>query len=169
MLTVDQALQFLRDHQPMPPDGDGPDELFARYSEVRVFFRDNPDARCLPLFLTSFGEGNGRGNYQLVEDVFRQFPDEQVLPCLSRALATGNSASRYWVAQIASIFPSDDLVDSLVECLRDEDAAVRHMAVVCLEQINSSRSQDALQKHRDVESEQDILLLLDEVLSRTSG
>lgn len=167
-LTVDEALAFLNDHQPMPSDREGSNDLFVRYDQIRRFFQANPDVRCLPLFLGSFGDGDGRGNYQLVEDVFRQFPPGDVIPCLQETLQNGTSVSRYWAAQIASLFPATTLVGSLAECLQDPDDDVRYMAVVCLEQISDQKSKDVLHHQRRVESSQEVLELLDEVLGDTS-
>jgi hypothetical protein len=168
MLTVEQALQFLRDHQPMPSGEASPDELFVRYDEVRRLFTKTRDTRCLPLFLGSFGDGDGHGNYQLVEDVFRQFTADEVILYLSTALAAGSSVTRYWAAQIACSFPSEKLIACLVQCLQDQDPSVRYMTIVCLEQIQDVRSRDALANHRNIESEEDILKLLDEVLAGMS-
>ena len=37
------ALQFLREHQPMPPEDQVDDDLIDRYDEVRKYFIANPD------------------------------------------------------------------------------------------------------------------------------
>ncbi len=164
MLTLDEALQFLAAHQPMPSSLTSPDAPFLRYSEVRDFFEEHPDPRCIPLFLGSFGEGDGHGTYQLVEDVIGHFESDQVVPHLCTALDTGNSANRFWVAQIAADFPSELLIPSLVKCLQDEDDGVRYMTVACLDQIQGERSRDVLLKHRSVESDEEVRDLIDEML-----
>jgi hypothetical protein len=166
-MTVEEALAFLSQHQPMPSDRDAPDGLFDRYNQVRRYFQEHPDVRCLSLFLGSFGNGNGRGNYQLVEDVFRRFGAADAIPRLNEALTFGTSAARYWAAQIACIYRSTDLVDGLAVCLRDRDPAVRYMAVVCLEQIGDAKSKEALRCLQNVESEKDIMELLEDVLGDT--
>ena len=72
-MTVEQGLAFLNAYQPMPDDTELSEELVRAYDEVRRFFIEHPDARCIPLFLKSFGAGDGFGVYQLVEDVLRHF------------------------------------------------------------------------------------------------
>lgn len=56
-MTKDEALDFLRQHQPMPPDREFTDEVIRNYEEVRRFFLKHPYSECIPLFLNSFGEG----------------------------------------------------------------------------------------------------------------
>ncbi len=65
-MTTDDALDFLRRHQPMPDDEVLTEDLIQQYDEVRQHFIDSPDQRCIPLFLGSFGDGDGFGVYQLV-------------------------------------------------------------------------------------------------------
>jgi len=71
-MTTSEALSFLQAHQPMPDDDvlDAHPEILQKYEEVRKYFVENPDPRCIELFLNSFGGWNGFGVYQLVEDVF---------------------------------------------------------------------------------------------------
>ena len=68
-MTKDEALYFLKSHQPMPGDENLSSELIGVYEEVRVFFKNNPDNRCIPLFLNSFGGKVGYGVYQMVDEV----------------------------------------------------------------------------------------------------
>jgi len=94
-MTVDEGLAFLQTHQPMPDDTALSEELVRVYDEVRRLFIDHPDARCIPLFLTSFGDGDGFGVYQLVEDVLRHFSRDTVVPHLKKALTHGRRSIRY--------------------------------------------------------------------------
>ena len=126
-MNTDTALDFLRKYQPMPPDSELTNPLIQYYDEVRKHFVDNPDPRCLPLFLQSFGEGDGLGVYQLVEDVFRGIDAAVVTRELQEGLVSRNAPTRYWSAQIAAAFPSAELCDSLCRMLQssveDERAA----------------------------------------------
>lgn len=56
----------------MPNDYDITQELINKYNNVRLYFSANPAEEAIPLFLQSFGEGDGFGVYQLVEDFFVQ-------------------------------------------------------------------------------------------------
>ena len=65
-MTKDDALNFLLRYQPMPSDKDLTQDIIDKYDDVRKFFIKNPDRKAIELFLRSFGEGDGRGVYQLV-------------------------------------------------------------------------------------------------------
>lgn len=67
-MTKKEALAFLALNQPMPNDYDITQELINKYNNVRLYFSANPAEEAIPLFLQSFGEGDGFGVYQLVED-----------------------------------------------------------------------------------------------------
>jgi len=71
-MTTSEALSFLQAHQPMPDDDalNAHPEILQKYEEVRKYFVENPDPRCIELFLNSFGERSGFGIYQLVDEVF---------------------------------------------------------------------------------------------------
>jgi len=67
VMDVTNALAFLERHQPLPPDDQLSADLIREYDEVRKFFIEHPDPRCIPLFLNSFGDESCFGVYQLVE------------------------------------------------------------------------------------------------------
>lgn len=69
-MTKDEALQFLLEHQPMPSEQLLTQELINKYDDVRKYFIENPAKEAIPLFMQSYGDGDARGVYQLVEDVF---------------------------------------------------------------------------------------------------
>lgn len=69
MLTKNEAISFLEEHQSMPKDDELKESEIKKYEEVRKYFLDNPDEQCIPLFLNSFGGKDGFGVYQMVEEV----------------------------------------------------------------------------------------------------
>ena len=140
-MTSNEALRFLRSHQPMPADRDLTPEVIQHYESVRRFFLENDDARCVPLFLNSFGDGSGLGVYQLVEDVIKAYSASDVVPHLAVALASNCPGVRYWCAQIAAIFPTPDLIPQLAALLDDESSDTRFAAVT-----RWSRSMTIVQK-----------------------
>lgn len=102
-MNTNEALEFLRSHQPMPPDSTLTTELSQKYNEVREFFEAHPDPRCIPLFLNSFGDGDGFSAYQGVDLVLLLFSHEQVLPHLLTALSSIHPGVKSWTAEIASL------------------------------------------------------------------
>jgi HEAT repeat protein len=148
-MTRDEALDFLRSHQPMPDDEALSEELIRRYDEVRRHFIDYPDARCIPLFLNSFGEGDGFGVYQLVEDVLTRFPSQEVIPHLLTALSNSSRSVRYWVAEIAASFPDEQLVRPLSVFLTEGDEDLIAASVIALGQIKSREARASLRSALD--------------------
>ena len=145
-MNTDTALDFLRKYQPMPPDSELTNPLIQYYDEVRKHFVDNPDPRCLPLFLQSFGEGDGLGVYQLVEDVFRGIDAAVVTRELQEGLVSRNAPTRYWSAQIAAAFPSAELCDSLCRMLQSSVEDERAAAAIALGQIKNPKALGALNR-----------------------
>lgn len=82
MITRTEAFSFLKKHQPMPNDDKLKESEIKRYEEVREYFINNPDEKCIPLFLNSFGGKDGFGVYQMVEDVILMYDSKKVLPHL---------------------------------------------------------------------------------------
>lgn len=135
MITTIEALSFLEKHQPMPKDEDLKKEEIEKYEEVRKFFLDNPDEKCIPLFLNSFGGKDGFGIYQMVEDVITKFNKKTVLPYALDALKNGSENVKYWCVQIVSNFPDDRLFHPLVELLELEDEDIKSAAITALAQL----------------------------------
>ena len=67
-MTDNEAIEFLKTVQPLPDDSELSEELIAQYDEVRKHFIKSPNELAVPLLLNSFGDGDGFGVYQLVED-----------------------------------------------------------------------------------------------------
>jgi hypothetical protein len=126
---------FLRQHQPLPDDANLSKEVIRQYDEVIQYFLAHPAPECVPLFLNSFGKGDGFGVYVMVEEVIRQFPTEQVVPHLIEALANPLPGVRYWSAQLAANFSNSELIEPLTRLLQNQDEDIPFAAVTALEQI----------------------------------
>ena len=103
-MDTETALDFLSRHQPLPSDEDLSEDLIRDYDEVRRHFLENPDKRCIPLLLGSFGKGDGLGVYPLVEDVLAVYAADEVVPHLKVKLESSDPSIRYWCGQIAALF-----------------------------------------------------------------
>lgn len=132
-----EALKFLESHQPMPSDNDLTQDLIDKYDDVRVFFVNNPDVDAIPLLMRSFGDGDGFGVYQLVEDVFDKCNFDDVIINISNVLKDTSTVKsvRYWVTQLAIAFSDRRLVDGLNISLRFDDEDIQFMAASALECI----------------------------------
>jgi len=163
-MTREEALYFLNKHQPLPDDGDMDEDVISKYDEVRKWFIQHPDPRCIPLFLNSFGNGSGNGVYQLVEDVMAKHDASDVILNLRVALSSNRSSIRYWTAQIAASFPDEAFVQPLSSLLDDASQDIRYVAITALEAIGGDRVRELLLDALEKENDQDICDLLQEVL-----
>ena len=122
-------LNFLREHQPLPSDDEITEEQLVIYDGARKFFIENPNKQCVPLFLNSFGDGDGSGVYQLVEDTISQFALEDVLEHLIEAMSNEKGSVQYWAAQIAYYFPCEKLLPYLERMLYMENTSCDYIAL----------------------------------------
>ena len=168
-MNKDEALIFLRNHQPMPDDSLLDKSTISVYDEVRRYFLNNPDKECLPLFLNSFGDYDGFGVYQLVEDVVLKFEYEEVVNCLLEALNSKYNGVKYWCAQICSLYPDERLIVSLERLLNDHNEDIKMSAITALSQIQSKKVLYILKKQLVIEGEKMIIDFISEVISDIEG
>lgn len=143
-MTKEKALQFLTDHQPMPRELDVDDETIGTFDDVRQFFLANPDKACIPLFLGAFAPDSGCGVYQMVEMIFWKFEPADVIPHLIAGIRGQTPGARSWSAEIASAFPSPELIEPLTEALAAGDPDLTDAAVIALSFIDDPRARDVL-------------------------
>lgn len=120
MVIRQEALDFLKEHQPMPSDDKLQEKEIKKYEEVRRYFLENPDEQCVPLFFNSFGGKDGLGVYQMVEEVILMYDSEAVLPYLLKTFDSEYESVKYWGIQISSNYPSECLFNPLVNLLESE-------------------------------------------------
>lgn len=160
-----QAIMFLQNNQPFSKDSEEKFEVIQKYNEVRLYFLNHPDPRCIPLFLNSFGEGSGFGVYQLIEDVLMKYSAEQVVPHLISALHSKHIGVRYWCAHIAASFPTPSLIPPLSNLLGDPDPDIRRAAITALSQIEDDRIIGIIEGVLEKEEDPDVLDLIQEALN----
>jgi HEAT repeat protein len=163
-MTIDEALQFLRDHQPLPPTERMSDDFIRLFDEVRKFFIANPDERCVGLLLNCFGEGDAHGVYQLVEDTILTFPAEVVVPALVGSLRNPAGSVRYWSAQIAANYPHQELAEPLIDLLKQGNLDERVAAVTALEVIGTPQVRGAMKNALGADIESEVKTMIREAL-----
>lgn len=133
----EEALEFLALHQPMPEELDITQELINKYDEVRIYFTTHPDKDAIPLFLQSFGEGNGLGVYQLVEDFFDKCCFDDVVTNISAILENPHTIKsvRLWCTLLTISFPDRRLINGLNISIQSNDEDTHDMAQLGLEMI----------------------------------
>lgn len=138
-MNRNEALSFLRAHQPMPDDSDLTQDLIDKYDEVRKFFINNPDNEAISLFLGSYGNGDGWGVYQVVEDVFYKCDPYYVTLEIKKILENPSVASniRYWVTQVSAAFPDTKLKKGLEISLNSDNEDIREAAKISLDMIDN--------------------------------
>jgi len=164
-MTRDEALEFLRAHQPMPADETLDRETIDAYDEARKLFRADPDPECVPLFLNSFGEGSGFGIYQVVDEVIAKHPPSTVVPALLDSLTSPHPSVRHWSARIAVEFQDARLLEPLAALLADDLEDIRVAAVDALSQLGAPEAISAVRRHAEVETSPEVLEAIEDALS----
>jgi len=168
-MNKETALNFLRAHQPMPPDDKLTKDLIKQYDEIIDFFIQSPDPKCVPLFLNSFGDGEGNGLYEQVEQVFYTFAASEVVPHLVKTLKSEHAGVRYWSAQIAMDYSVSELIDPLEQLLlNDEIDETRQFAAAALEDIPDQRVDEIFEKQLKIEQDPELVAEMKEALKRRS-
>lgn len=136
-MTKNEAIQFLSNHQPMPSDDLITQELIDKYDEVRRFFIQQPDDEAVMLFLRSYGEWDGWGVYQLVEDFFYACDAEKVKTALKEVLEDEKVSEgvRYWNTQLAAVFSDEKLRAGVNISMKSKNENIRDAALVALDMI----------------------------------
>ena len=132
MMTSEEAIDFLREHQPMPPEDELSEELITRFDEARHALERDPDPRGLPLLLSSLGEGTGFGVYQLLDDTLRAYDREDVVRALSESLTSSVPSVRSWSMEFALDYPDPRLIRPAVAVLRSDERDARFFAAAYL-------------------------------------
>ncbi|WP_276381637.1 HEAT repeat domain-containing protein [Flavobacterium sp. H4147] len=155
-MNTELAIQFLENHQPMPSDEDLSEKLIQTYDEVRRHFLKVPDKRCISLFLNSFGNIDGFGVYQLVEDVILQFQKEDVIPILIKTLKSDYYSVRYWCAMISANYPSLELLSTLKNLLYEDDFDIKAASLTSLSMYKFEETVEILKKYIEYESDEEL-------------
>jgi hypothetical protein len=162
-MNTSEAIEFLENNQPLPPDyylG----EKIKVYDDVRAHFKANCDERCVILLLNSFGEGNGFGVYQLVEDTLKFYPLTIVASAINSALISDYRSVRYWSAQLAAVFPNEGAIENLSHLLL-EDFDMRYAVITALVVLKTKSALDILEAHLGNEREEELKDLISSHLS----
>jgi hypothetical protein len=165
-MNRDEALAFLREHRPMPPDREVTKGTIEKYDQARRFFLANPDIACVRPFLQSFGDGDGLGVYQLVGDVLRRLPRQEVIEGIEESLMSGHRSVRYWNAQLAAEFPSPRLVTRLLGLLKEDDHDLKYAALTAIEQSADASAVPDLEGFLRAEQNDELRTLAREVADR---
>lgn len=137
-VNTTDALTFLRAQQPLPDDDQLTQDLVDAYDAARRLFLADPDRDVLPLFLRSFGNGDGWRIYPLVEDMFHACDCGDASAAIREALDDPAlpDGSRHWVTQLAAAFADPALREGLGLSLRSEHPDTREAAQMALEMLD---------------------------------
>lgn len=163
-MTTNEALQFLREHQPLPPTRVIEDAVIQEFDRVVKHFGTHLDARCVPLILNAFGEGDGHGVYQVVEDTILRYPDNVVVPSLLEGLRSPIRSVRTWNAEIAANYPNPELASPLIQLLWRGDVDERSAAVIALARYPLHEIEPELTKALNADMEAEVTDLIRDVL-----
>lgn len=137
-MNRNEALSFLRNHQPMPDDDELTQEVIDKYDEARKLLTADPDKEAISLLLNSYGNGDGRGIYQLVEDVLYKCHRDDVIVEIKEILENPSIADsvRYWVTQVSAAFSDVKLKKGLEISLKSKNEDIRDAAQLSIDMID---------------------------------
>lgn len=142
--TREEALAFLRAHQPMPSEADIDEAFYEQYGAAVRYFCDHPDPECLPLFLFSVRADGSPALAQDVDYVLQAHDEASVLEYLKQAMAHPHPDVRAQAAEYVMSYPRVELVESLrlmlLEGLDAEIEAVTPFVLDVLQEIAIERS-----------------------------
>ena len=169
-MTKHQALEFLRQHQPMPGDDGLTEDLLTTFQEVHDYFVEHPDPSCIPLFLNSFSDSMGFGVFQVCGEVFQRYDILLVTPHLVDALRSDQRGVRWWAAHWAMELESEELIEPLVELLASEiDDDAHYFALATLgfiwRKTQNEKVIAVLEQRQKVETHPERIELIDEILN----
>ncbi|MCA9279342.1 MAG: HEAT repeat domain-containing protein [Phycisphaeraceae bacterium] len=156
-MDTESALDFLRKNQPMPPTNTVQQSELDSYDEIRKYFCHNYDDRCVDLFIGSFGDGDGHGVYQLVENTLAYYAPDIVVPALLRGLQSELESVRYWSAVIAAGYQDQRLLQPLLKIAGTGTFDERSAAAIALLQFKDESVQSALAEQLSDETGSEIL------------
>ena len=159
------AIDFLKQYQPLPDDGAELESIIQTFNEIRMFFLENPEPESIPLFLNCFGNGNGYGTYQLIEDVIILHDKNVVISHLKKALYSSYPSVRYWCAQIAEHFDSDELLDGLINVYQNGDDDAKCAALTALSGIENEKVFELAKNALIEEIDEDLLEIADDIVN----
>jgi len=163
-MKTEEALQFLRSHQPLPPTREISEQLLKQFDEVRKYFAEHPDNSSVPLLLNSFGEGDGHGIYQLVEDTILAYPENIVVPALLDGLRSPHCSVREWCAEIAVNYARPEFVTPLLGILQSGSVDGRMASVNALEIIQTPEARRGLENALETDIEDEVREAIREAL-----
>ncbi len=123
VMKTEEALVFLKEHQPMPADVDIAQSQCDCFCGVLEHFRNDPDERCIPLLINCVSNSTGLGMYETIGDVLVKQNREKVVLNLTAGLTNGSDAVKYrccWWATDIDAWDLEDLVWPLTKS-QDED------------------------------------------------
>jgi hypothetical protein len=159
------AIAFLKKYQPLPDDGEELEAIIKDFDEVRLFFLENPNPECIPLFLNCFGNGSGYGIYQLVEDVIFKHDQLAIIHHLNKALYSNYESVRYWCAQIAEQLDSEDLLDGLINVYEKGNDDAKCASLTALSGIHHEKVIELAKKVLKEEKDEVLLEIADDIVN----
>lgn len=149
----------------MPSDETLTEDLIATYDEARRVLATGKDTRAVKLLLRSFGDGDGFGVYQLVDETLRAYPRDVVILGLAESLRSDVPSVRAWSMEMALDYPDERLIPQAIENLQSMDRDTRAFAAYFLGRVAAHPAAHlALVKALDSEADEETRTAIEEAL-----
>ena len=143
-MTLDDALIFLREHQPLADRP--PRRVFDRFRAITDFLYQHPDPVVIPLLVNAFGMWEDETVAESAQSVLRQFSANLVVPHLRTGMVSKHEGVRFWSADTAAYFPDQNLLPELTLLLHEPSVEIRLTAARALEKIHGIAAKTVAQR-----------------------
>src|SRR5947209_5545820 len=103
-MTTEQAIEFLRRHQPLPLDSRMSQELIDEWFAVLEYLRDHPKPAAVPLLLGAVSDVASYG-YTVLAEVLDLHPREAVSAALLEAMGSADEGRRVCAMDLSRYLP----------------------------------------------------------------
>lgn len=132
-MNSEEAIAFLRQHQPMPSDFDITNEEGETFARILKHFQSHVDDRCIPFLIRSVSTDTGLGMYEHINSVLIFHSRDAVVPHLRDGLLDGSAGVKYRCCWWAADVDAWELAPLIEPLLTHENEDVRESAAAFLQ------------------------------------
>ena len=132
-MNIKEALEFLQANQPMPRDLEIDQDGCDRFVESLKIFTENPDKRCIPLFVNCVSKYTGLGMYETISSILSAHRRDDVIPFIKEGLFSKSVGIRYRCCWWAIDLDAWELKPQIEPLLKDNDEDIRCVAASYME------------------------------------
>ena len=160
-----QALAFLKQHQPLPTVISESDREKFRDALVQLRERPLDSEEAVPLLLHCWDGTNADLDNEPIIFTLKSFPKELVAAHVVAGLKLDASNRRTWFGEVACAFPDARYVGGLAAMLGADSVIERFVAACALEQVGGEEARSAAERRLELEPDPEICDVLEAIIA----